>query len=141
MFEFVDKILSLLCRVDTESVPKLLIAGALKLVGLSGIAMGLDYCSSCGKPVPKRRPVLFHPGRGGVICTPCGGGPIRLERDTISALQRLGSCLIEQAASLDVPAAALAGCEIVISDFIEHHLGRPLKTRSVVIQMHSPPLG
>lgn len=135
LFDLVLQGLDRLGHAVPNSVPRLIIAAALKILGLSGIAIGLSRCNSCGRPVPKERPILFHPGRGGVICTPCGGGPIRLEAATIAALQQLVTIELDAIDTLSISTNTIIQCEEAVSDFIEHHLGRPLKTRTFLHQI------
>ena len=135
LFELVLQSLEALCLAAPESVPMLTLSATLKLLRLSGIAIGLSRCSSCGQMVPAGRPVLFHPGRGGVICTPCGGGPFRLEADTIGALQQMADIRMDADEQLAFAPQTIRQCEEAVLDFIEHHLGRRLKTRTFLRQM------
>lgn len=135
LFDLVLQGLDALGLAVPDMVPMLTIAATLKILGLCGIAIGLSRCNSCGREVPKGRPVLFHPGRGGVICTPCGGGPTQLDANTITALQQLGRIELDAIKTLNISTNIIIQCEKAVSDFIEHHLGRPLKTRTFLHQI------
>jgi DNA repair protein RecO (recombination protein O) len=67
--------------------------GALAGLGLRllrGVGYGLEFqgCVRCGKPCPEGAPARFDAGRGGLICTACGGGPLVLRPELRRALLR-----------------------------------------------------
>ncbi len=55
-----------------------LAAFGMRLIESFGFGLELASCVSCGKPCPSDRPALLSPERGGLVCSACGGGPIRL---------------------------------------------------------------
>ena len=130
IFRLLETALPLLATIALEDVQKAVIAIVLKILSYSGIAVGLSNCSACDTTVPPGRPVLFHPGRGGVICTPCGGGPIRLEAETIDSLIRLRDTSLDKLSTVPVSPEAASGADEALATFVEHHLGRRLKTRA-----------
>jgi DNA repair protein RecO (recombination protein O) len=130
LFELLKAALPLIARVSLKQIVSVVVAVTLKILEINGIAVRLDRCSACGKPVPRNRPVLFHPARGGVVCTRCGGGPLRLEADTIDGLIRLCQLSIHAVPDTNLSPQAAQQGEEALAAFMEHHWGRPLKTRA-----------
>lgn len=68
-----------LVAVEQVAPPEHLTAAfALRLLDILGWGMNFQSCVSCGKECPQSRPAWVSPERGGLICSTCGGGPIRL---------------------------------------------------------------
>lgn len=55
-----------------------LAAFGMRLSESFGFGLDLLACVSCGKPCPSDRTALLSPERGGLVCSACGGGPLRL---------------------------------------------------------------
>jgi recombinational DNA repair protein (RecF pathway) len=62
-------------------------------------------CVGCGSSVPPHRKVYFHPVRGGVVCTPCGGGPLLLRAETARLLAASSREAVSDAEPEDLAAA------------------------------------
>ncbi len=72
----------LLDQLDTAlatdtSVP--LAEAGLTLLDAWGWGIEFDSCIRCGRPCPPTRPAFVDAARGGLICSACGGGRVRLE--------------------------------------------------------------
>jgi DNA repair protein RecO (recombination protein O) len=134
LFTLLKESLSLIAQIPQKAITKTVIGVILKILHLGGIAVGLRRCNACNTPVPPGRPVLFHPGRGGVICTPCGGGPLRLEAETIDGLSRLIETPLDELSDIQLSPAATHQGEEALFAFMEHHLGKHLKTRAYFIK-------
>jgi DNA repair protein RecO (recombination protein O) len=78
LFDLLDETLARLCDLDGEMLRRTVAAFQLKLLLTIGFGVSIGQCAGCGLAVPPGRPVYFHPARGGVICTACGGGPMLL---------------------------------------------------------------
>jgi DNA repair protein RecO (recombination protein O) len=51
---------------------------ALRALAVVGLSPRLDACVGCGRAPEPHQAALFDPGRGGIVCRACGGGPLRL---------------------------------------------------------------
>ena len=105
------------------------LAAELQLLNVAGIGVSLDRCNACGRAVPENRPVKFHPSRGGVVCTPCGGGPILLTKTIIAQLIRLEKTNLGNCSNVELDDETLIQCEGILSDFIYHHLGKEVRMK------------
>jgi DNA repair protein RecO (recombination protein O) len=130
LFRLMEATLALMAEAEKACLPALVIAAELEIFSQLGMAMGLSACNACGREVPRNRPVLIHPGRGGVVCTPCGGGPLTLSADTIATLQSLAEAPLTEAAKTALPRNQANAMEAAIGAFIEYHLERSLATRA-----------
>jgi DNA repair protein RecO (recombination protein O) len=76
--------------VDHEGDPlrTLLLAFALRVLSLMGMAPRLEECGRSGVPVPKERPAYFDPTLGAVVSRRFGGGPFLLSASTRARLVR-----------------------------------------------------
>lgn len=51
---------------------------SLRALAVVGLQPRLDVCVGCGRAPEPGQAALFDPGRGGIVCRSCGGGPLRL---------------------------------------------------------------
>jgi DNA repair protein RecO (recombination protein O) len=59
--------------------PRAILAeGALRLLDDVGWGLDLERCVRCGKPCPPDRAARVDPGRGGLVCSSCGGARVTL---------------------------------------------------------------
>jgi DNA repair protein RecO (recombination protein O) len=72
--------LQYLAIVDLEgdATRATLLAFAMRVLALSGIAPRLDLCGRSGEPVPPGKPAYFDPVLGAVVARRHGGGPFLL---------------------------------------------------------------
>jgi DNA repair protein RecO (recombination protein O) len=137
-FALVEQLLPLLSDASDREAVALSIAGALRALILAGFGISLDSCNACGTSVPPGKRVFFDPRRGGVVCSPCGGGPIVISAAGITALGALASNPLPDAGAAvrDLEPAVLIEIERVLEAFFEQHLDRPLKSASFLGQLH-----
>ncbi|MCA9590649.1 MAG: DNA repair protein RecO [Myxococcales bacterium] len=79
-----------------------------------GYGLELDQCTRCGKTVPAERAVMVDPAAGGVVCTSCGGGAMRLS-SRVRALAAAVARGEPVAASLDEARALVKLAEDVMA--------------------------
>ena len=133
LFDLMRETLSRLAELEGARLHKSVTAFQLKLLVQLGTPVTVTQCATCGKPVPEGRPVYFHPGRGGVICTPCGGGPLLLSSSAISALRALSINPLADAVDVEISESDEREVERALTAFIEHHLAGPLMTRTAFL--------
>ncbi len=131
LFELLLETLRRMGTAAPSGLRKTAAAFQVKLLSLLGFAISVRSCAGCGTAVPQNRPVYFHPGRGGVVCTPCGGGPMLLSSDAVSALRNFEQMPLEDAAGCALSTEDERLMEQAVVSFVEHHLARPLKTRNI----------
>lgn len=74
-----DAVESLLAELDADAhSPGAYARMGLRTLAIVGLAPRLSSCVSCGRSPEVGQASLFDPGRGGIVCRACGGGPIRL---------------------------------------------------------------
>lgn len=139
VFALVDELLPLIAAADDPGSEALAFAGALRVLSLAGLGVSVERCNACGTPVPPGRKVLFDPRRGGVVCTPCGGGPIVLSAGAAGSLISLQRIPLAEIAGSAVPdAEVLEEIERALFAFFEQHLERPLRSTSFLAQARYP---
>ena len=76
-----DTLIALLDALDVGAQdPNVELArAALHLLTDVGYALDLERCVTCGKACPSGRPAFVDAGRGGLVCSACGGARARLE--------------------------------------------------------------
>jgi DNA repair protein RecO (recombination protein O) len=129
LFSFVRDLLPAVAAFDVSKLEWIAIAAVLKVLDLSGMAVAADHCNACGKKAPRGKKVLFNPSRGGVVCTPCGGGPVTLSSRAAAALADLSKLPLESLAEMDPDPKTAGEIKTVLSSFWEFHLDRPLRAQ------------
>jgi DNA repair protein RecO (recombination protein O) len=130
LFAFVQEMLSLASKFEGEALERVAIGSVLKVLELSGTGVAADHCNACGTPVPRGKKVLFNASRGGVVCTPCGGGPFTLSSQAVAALIDASVLPLESLATKAMSAESVAELKSALSEFLDYHLDRPLRTKS-----------
>jgi DNA repair protein RecO (recombination protein O) len=130
IFAHLVEVLPLLASSPASAVSRLVLAAELTLLAEAGMGVSVGRCNACGREVPPGRPVRFHPARGGVVCTPCGGGPITLSKGAAAALLALERSPLEDVAAMELSDDVAAEVDAALTRFLEHHLERTLSTRS-----------
>jgi DNA repair protein RecO (recombination protein O) len=111
----------------------------LKLLWLAGYQPVLDRCKKCNKARAKEFPVrwYFSPQDGGILCLSCSrSGPVTLP---------IGSTALDALANLEGPqglpsslptlsASAVKEIRAVISQFIQFHTDREIKSASLLYE-------
>ena len=137
MFDIVQATLGLLA--GGVSCPRSLgIAAIQRVLATSGFAVSVGSCNACGAPVPPGRSVLFDPLRGGVVCTPCGGGPLRISGRAAAAFAELGATSLEAASEKKLDAGEWSRIEYALDAFVQQHLEKELKTTAFRRQVAGP---
>ncbi|MFO8071463.1 MAG: DNA repair protein RecO [Polyangia bacterium] len=124
-FALLDEALPLLARAGPEECRRLSAAAAMRALALAGVGVGAARCNACGRPVPPRRPVHFDPRRGGVICTPCGGGPHLLSAGAAAGLRELQSAPLDRVGGAPAGGEAMDEIEAALDQFVHYQIDRP----------------
>ena len=136
LFDLVTEALGTLSKTHESNPDTVALCVLLRVLALSGFAVGVNKCIACDRKVPAGKRVLFDIGRGGVVCRDCGGGPINLSAGAANAFMVLSQSTIQEAAILDFKHKYLVEVEETLDDFITFHLGRPLKTTTFKAQIN-----
>jgi DNA repair protein RecO (recombination protein O) len=91
---------------------------ALRVLSVIGLAPMLSACVSCGRAPEPGQAALFDPGRGGIVCRACGGGPLRLSGRARSWMMLAQA----EAGSPAIGRADLADAEAAIDGFLKRHV-------------------
>ncbi len=114
-----------------ERGPTSLIAFELAALSQAGLQPRFDACAVCGGALGER--ALFDPSHGGAVCLLCQGrtrGAVGLEGALASALWGL-----QQGARTPMPAAQRQRARELLNLFIEHQLGRKLRSVAFMTQV------
>jgi DNA repair protein RecO (recombination protein O) len=118
--------------------PAALRAFELCALRAAGFMPRLDACARCGGALPAV-PLRFDAEAGGALCAECGGragvAAVALSPGTLRALRSLQEGGL--AAAEGEPLAPPAGREAreALTRFVEHHLGRRLRSRAFLDEM------
>jgi DNA repair protein RecO (recombination protein O) len=138
VFALLERLLPLIAGADERTAASLAFAAALRALALGGLGMSVSRCTACGTPVPAGRRVYFDPRRGGVVCTPCGGGPMVVSSAAIEQLSGFErSTLAEVAERAPGGLSLLDEIGQILEVFLEQQLERPLKSASFLKQIKS----
>jgi DNA repair protein RecO (recombination protein O) len=113
---------------------------AVRLLGLAGFGPRLDACAACGRPWTSGA-ACFFPRAGGLLCRRCSVGREGAVSLSDPAVRLLGS-LSDSAAppAEDLPAGRVRALVATAVDrTVEHHLGRPLRSRLFQAKVSSAP--
>ena len=111
--------------------PTSLIALELYFLGEAGLTPRFDACVLCDAPLDG--PAAFASRHGGVVCAGC-----RLRApDAVALTAALREALlrIQQGERLPLDAAMRAQARAVLNGYLEHHLGRRLKSADFMAQI------
>ena len=121
---------------DHACLPRhLALAAGMRILAQCGLAMSVGHCTACGRDVPPGKSVYFDALRGGVVCTPCGGGPLLLDGDAAAALLYLAQHPVESAAQYPIAAPVLEELESAFDTYVHVHLEKQLKTSLYLMQL------
>ncbi len=101
----------------------------LQVLTDAGLAPQLSSCVGCGRDVfsePER--LGMDVGRGGVVCGDCRRPEQSIEAETYGALFELQQMGLADAGRLALPTPVRRELRNVITGYIEHTVGRPLKS-------------
>lgn len=133
LFDLLQMALTLMGNLDGRALQKTAAAFELKLLSGIGIAVSLSVCTACGTSVPPGKSAYFHPSRGGVVCTACGGGPMLLTAPTIAAMRAFVDMPLQNAGAVPLADDDERQMERALLSFVEHHLAGPLLTRATFL--------
>ena len=128
IFALLKCVLSRLATSPPRAANSILIFAALNILLLSGLSGTVDRCSACGRLVPEGRKVRFNPARGGVVCSPCGGGPLILGEGAARALRIFAEADLDRAVAFSLGQDVTTELQQAVKEHIEYHLERPLRT-------------
>jgi DNA repair protein RecO (recombination protein O) len=132
IFEVIEEMLPLVSQARGLEIGLIATAAELKVLSFAGVAVSVDRCNACGRKVPENKKVRFHPARGGVVCTECGGGPIILSADAVRALTDLSRLPLLKSTEVKINGADAADVDKALAGFVEHHVERPLRKISLL---------
>ncbi|MEY4514332.1 MAG: hypothetical protein RLZZ450_6454 [Pseudomonadota bacterium] len=123
--------LQYLAVVDHEGDPQrsLLLAFALRVLSLIGLAPRLEVCGRSGEPVPTGRAAYFDPVLGAVVSRRHGGGPFLLSADTRARLVSSQQPDWIQVARTPWDDTELALTRAAIASFVRSHMTAELSSR------------
>ncbi|MBN2714945.1 MAG: DNA repair protein RecO [Deltaproteobacteria bacterium] len=135
LFDLAVSALKLLSDDLALSPGNLAIAAGLRILAQCGLAMSVTHCTACGTAVPAGKSVYFDALRGGVVCTPCGGGPILLDATAAAAFVYLSTHPIEDGAHCKIDTDTLRKMESTFDTYIHMQLEKQLKTFTYMMQV------
>jgi DNA repair protein RecO (recombination protein O) len=91
----------------------------LRVLSVVGLAPRLSACVGCGRAPEPRQAALFDPGRGGIVCRACGGGPLRLSGPARAWMMEAQG---ELEGTLPIDRADLSDVESAIDAFVKRHV-------------------
>ena len=91
----------------------------LRVLSVIGLAPRLSACVGCGRAPELRQASLFDPGRGGIVCRACGGGPLRLSGPARAWMMEAQG---EVEGTLPIDRGDLADAESAIDAFVKRHV-------------------
>ena len=139
IFNLIKTVMSLLSTAPKSATNSVLTAAILQLLSLAGLSVTVDRCNGCGQPVPEGRKVQFNPARGGIICTPCGGGPQILSEQAAHTLRVLHAAPLESSPQVTLSSDVALELQAVLKDHIEYHIERQLRTNGFDTSSHPGP--
>ncbi|MCU0664185.1 MAG: DNA repair protein RecO [Myxococcota bacterium] len=119
LFEAASSAVSRLAEPGQTAVRAVELWARLAVLRAFGLEVSLERCVGCGANVPTQRKVFFHPVRGGVVCTPCGGGPLLLRAEAASLFVESSHRCVDIAAAQDLDTDHRA-----LDDFEQWHVVR-----------------
>jgi len=113
-----------------------LLAAEMRLLAPLGLAPRLGRCLSCDAPAPHRKAAFFDVARGGIVCRKCGGADRTIAGDAralmLAALAPVGEPRGAAAPAREADPAALHDAQRTMLAFLEHHLGRRLRSAKLL---------
>jgi DNA repair protein RecO (recombination protein O) len=106
-----------------------LLAFAMRVLALSGMAPRLATCGRSGEPVPTEKAAYFDAVLGAVVARRLGGGPFLMPAETRARLAAAQDETWLSVARSDWELPALAGARCALAAFIAAHLSQELASR------------
>jgi DNA repair protein RecO (recombination protein O) len=111
---------------------ELLRAFELRLLAALGLRPSLGRCAGCGGGAVGDQ---FDPARGGALCASCAPGALLLSRSAREALLTMDRLPFAEAAATRLAAEDNAQARSALIAFIEHHLGRRLRSPDFIAEL------
>lgn len=103
----------------------------LKILAFSGFYPNFTHCVKCGASVTL--PARFSAENGGVVCSHCASQTgAELSAQTLQSLKVLQNLDLTHPGSFSLSGAAVRSGELLLYDYLEHILDKPLKTLSML---------
>ncbi len=131
IFALLEEVFPMLAEAVGFAIGTITLAVELRVLAMAGMGVSVLQCNACGRAVPEGRKVRFNPARGGVVCTPCGGGPITLSADAAAAVRKLSTFPLSRAHEVTLGNGVAEEIEGALNGFVDHHLGRPIRSRAL----------
>jgi DNA repair protein RecO (recombination protein O) len=119
--------------VKAENPDKLLTIFKIKMLTLSGFKPYLDSCVSCDSSMPQQP--RFSLSMGGLLCPRCASkdpGARSIFRGTIATILHIEKNDLKNNLTLGMNPQIKKELELVLNAFLNFHLGRTLKSQSVI---------
>jgi len=116
-----------------EPIPMLVAGFELALLSLSGHAPVLDHCVECHGDLPQRSRTAFGMLDGGTLCDPCRRqrrGVVSVSAAALDAMRSLARR--NRGATSDVPGNVAGEIRGIMTTYIAHLIGRPLRVPAVL---------
>jgi DNA repair protein RecO (recombination protein O) len=125
--------LEMLAALDTEDVAldRLSLCFQVRLLSVLGFEPRLDQCGLCGKSARAGQAAEFDPRLGHLTCQRCGGASDRLGGVVRAALIAASGSEWVRAAEAAWPEAEVQAARSALRTFIEHRIGRALRSMSL----------
>jgi DNA repair protein RecO (recombination protein O) len=131
LFGLLDMALVLLDGVTAPPSPLFRLGLEAKALTFAGLTPTLDRCAICSEPATGG--LAFDPAAGGVVHTECHRGPA-VRAEWCEAVEAARRTPLRDLIDAPLP----AGPPWALSDHIQWHLGRGLKSRSVLAAISLP---
>jgi DNA repair protein RecO (recombination protein O) len=128
MYDLISNALLALGKEEKINCGYVYLSSVINLLNEAGFGISVRHCSVCNKLVPDKRSAFFNPSRGGVVCTPCGGGSFLLSSDEVWALKKLERFNLDIGESMAFSEETLKKIELALDAFILYQLEKKLKT-------------
>ncbi|MCP4674821.1 MAG: DNA repair protein RecO [Deltaproteobacteria bacterium] len=131
IFALLEEVLPMLAKSTGPAIAAITLAVELRLLAMAGMGVSILQCNACGRAVPEERKVRFNPARGGIVCTPCGGGPVTFSTTAATALRKLATLPLPVVHEVTLGGGVATEIEGALNGFVDHHLGRPIRSREL----------
>ena len=107
----------------------------LRFLDLMGYRPRLMECTICGKNPLAGEGTFFSYRHGGVVCKQCqvnARGAVAISGETIQAMERILKMNLAEVEGIELPPVALAEGKEILPRFVQHQLGKGLKSLRVM---------
>ena len=129
LFNLLRTFLSALNRQEPRE--EMLRVFEMRLLSILGYRPHLGACVRCRSPIDRLEKIFFVPAKGGILCDKCWEGkdeffPVAI--GTIKLLERSARTDLTKVDRLRFSPRSLTESRDILPHFLQHHLGRPLKS-------------